>query len=137
MHFDGPLTSLLWHKLLNLVLEFLGSGQELLLDGLGFETEKSNVSHSWQVAGKVALLVLEEIQDVHQRVDWICKVFVHNDIDIELLVSPVNFQKRLESGQELICFVVGSGHDLFYLLLAFNLDWVVADPGCWVQILGV
>jgi len=48
----------------------------------------------------VLLVVLEEFHDVLQVFYCVFEALIHKNVDVELLVSPVDFKNWLETGQE-------------------------------------
>ena len=82
---------------------------------------------------KVRELVLEEGESVGEGLDRVDKVYIDEDVHVELLVSPVYLEEGLEAGQEHVRLVIGRVHQFFNLSIGRLLNRVLLDPLPWVK----
>lgn len=68
--------------------------------------EKTDISDAWQLSLEVLSVELEQVQGVLQSLNGIKQVNIDQNIDIELLITPVNLEQRLEACNEKFCLVV-------------------------------
>ena len=137
MDFESALSGLLWHQLLDVLLQVLWCWQELILDASAIKLEETDVCDAWEVTLEEGLVVLQQIEGVLEGVNRVLEGFIHNNIHIELFVSPVDFKEWLESSEESLGFAIGLLHDSFYFLLGLSFGWVLTDPLVWIKVLGV
>ena len=69
--------------------------------------KESDVCHTWELCLEVGRVVLEQGKCVLEGLHGVQKVDIHQDIDIELLVAPVDFEQWLEASHEHLSLVVG------------------------------
>ena len=81
-----------WYKLLDLILEVLGRGGQIRLDLNRVQVEQANVSDTWQLSLEVSGVVLEQVKSVLQILNGVQQVDIYEDVDIELLVAPVDLK---------------------------------------------
>jgi len=62
---------------------------------------------------------------------------VNENVDVELSVAPVDFQKRLESLEELLGFVVGAAENFLNLVGFVLVDGMLTNPGEGVEEEGI
>jgi len=79
------------------VVELFGRWLEFVFDGHRVKLEKPNVGAGGEVALEVLLVELEQFHHVAQTFDLVLQALVDHDVDVELLVAPVDFQNRLEA----------------------------------------
>lgn len=78
---------------------------------------------------EVLLVELEQFHHVAQTFDLVLQALVDHDVDVELLVAPVDFEYRLEASQEGVGLDKCAFHDLLNARLARFERLGVADPG--------
>ena len=108
----GAFLSDAWDKLLNLVLEEFGGRSEICLDLLRVQVDETDVGSSWKLSLEVLLVVLEQVQGVLERLNRVDKVNINKNIDVKLLVAPVDFEQILETGHEALSLSVRAVDEL-------------------------
>ena len=85
-----------------MLLELLWGGSKFLLDVFAVKLDQSDVGDGRKLGCKELLVVLEEPQGVSEGINWVQSELVGQDVDIELLVAPVDLQNLRESAEELV-----------------------------------
>jgi len=124
----GAFFSNLGHKDLNLIQKGFGCRSQILLDLFGVEMKETDVRHARQLSLEVVVLPLEQSQSVLKRIDRVFEVNISEDINIELLVAPVDLEKGLEARHESISLGVGTIDECLHLLLVRLLHFVLENP---------
>jgi hypothetical protein len=81
----------------------------------------------------VLLVELEQLHHVRQALYRVLEMLVHQHLNVELLVTPIDFQDGLEAGQEVVGLFVGAVNDGVDSGIFGLVEFLVADPGDRVQ----
>jgi len=79
--------------------------------------DESNVSSRWDLAAENIVIIIEQLDGVLDTLNWILKSLIHEDVQVELLVSPVDLKNWLESSQEQLHLSEGRVDDVGYHFL--------------------
>jgi len=74
------------------------------------------------------VVVLEESYSVSKGLSWVLQSLIDKKGKVSLLVSPVDFKKRLEASQKLFHFVKSAVDNVTHYILVVNIQLVFLDP---------
>jgi hypothetical protein len=78
------------------------------------------------------LVEFEQLDNIGKVLNLILQTLIDNDVEIKLLVAPVNLKNRLETAQKVGSLFVRIINDLIDTLLLTLEKFLVTDPGEWV-----
>jgi len=118
---------------LNLVVKFLGSRLKFAFDCFRVKLQQTDISAGGQICLKVLLVVLKQLHNIGEVLNRIFKTLLNQNIDVELLVSPIDLKDRLEASQESAGFAVGVVNYFVHSGFLGDEELLVADPSQRIQ----
>jgi len=80
------------------------------------------------------VLIGEQLDDVYQRALRLTQLLVDEDAHVQLLVTPVKLQQRLEASEEPVDLSKGTLKDVVDNDLLLDEQRIVLDPGLGVEV---
>jgi hypothetical protein len=119
---------------LKLFQVFLRSWLDSLSGLFGVKLNETNISLRRKSSREVFLLVVEKINDVVQRVLRVSQIFINEQSEVSLFISPVKLKNWLESLQEQIKLIIRLVKNAVDQRLSLKVKMVVSNPVLRVKI---
>lgn len=90
--------------------------------------DETNIGSCGQLGAEELVIVVEQIYRAIQSVAGIFQAFIYQYIQIELFVSPVYFEKRLESRDKVSQLREGAFENALDYFWMISVKWICLDP---------
>lgn len=128
-----PLSDDSWYECLNLFDVRFWSWSDLAAGALGVKLDQSDIGRVWQLRGEEVIVVIEQLESVVKILDRVLQSLIDQYLEIDLSVSPVYFENRLEPPLEALHFVESTFEDVCYDFFVSNMKWMLSDPSIWIK----
>lgn len=124
----SALTDNFGYECLNLSYVVLWSRKKGGSGTLAVYLEKTDISHWRQVRAEEGMVEVEQLYSVCNGLDWVLQSLVDQDVEVDLLVSPIDLKQLMEPCEEGHHLVKGTFNDILYHSLLLSVIKVFANP---------